>query len=184
MALVAPPPKDSSDQSKKKPSTSSVPSHTVRTSSTDQKLDKHRYHQQSSHVTARKSEKSSSKLSPLASIVFPRQIKLTSIERLRQSIDEQADEQLLSIVRHFVYVGTIDGQTSLIQHETQLYLVHTRHLSQELFYQLALYHFGNFGTIRLESESPSIEVSLTAIDERIFDQLFRNYFDWKRATTK
>ena len=160
MALVAPPPKDSSEPSKKKPASSLVPSHTVRTSSTDQKLDKHRYHQQSSSVvTARKSEKSSSKLSPLASIVFPRQIKLTSIDRLRRSIDEQADDQLLNIVRHFVYVGTIDGQTSLIQHETQLYLVHTRHLSQELFYQLALYHFGNFGTILLESESPSIEVS-------------------------
>ena len=138
MALVAPPPKDSSDQSKKKSSTSSVPSHTVRTSSTDPKLDKHRYHQQSSHVTARKSEKTSSKLSPLASIVFPRQIKLTSIERLRQSIEEQDDEQLLNIVCYFVYIGTIDGQTSLIQYETQLYLFHNRLLSQKLFYQLAL----------------------------------------------
>ena len=113
------------------------------------------YQFQKSSIT---SSSSSSGISPLASIVFPRKIKLTSIEVLRQSIDEECDTDLLNIIRNFVYVGTIDGQSSLIQHDTQLYLVHTRHLSQELFYQLCLYHFGNMGTIRLEPEPPSIEV--------------------------
>ncbi|CAF1075460.1 unnamed protein product, partial [Rotaria magnacalcarata] len=71
--------------------------------------------------------------------------------------NDECHTDLLNIIRNFVYVGTIDGQSSLIQHDTQLYLVHTRHLFQELFYQLCIYHFGNMGTIRLEPEPPSIE---------------------------
>ncbi len=172
MALVPPTPKDSvetdttskkisSDSSNstiKKSNVNNDPSHTVRTSSRDQKLDKHRYHNTSISIP-KKSLTSSSTISPLSSIIFPRKIKLTSIEILRQSIDDECDNDLLNIIRNFVYVGTIDGQSSLIQHDTQLYLVHTRHLSQELFYQLCIYHFGNMGTIRLEPQPPSIEVN-------------------------
>jgi DNA mismatch repair ATPase MutL len=171
MTLVPPTPKDpvendttskktSSDTSNsttKKTNLNNDPSHTVRTSSRDQKLDKHRYHNTSISIP-KKSIQSSSIISPLSSIVFPRKIKLTSIETLRQTIDDECDTDLLNIIRNFVYVGTIDGQSSLIQHDTQLYLVHTRHLSQELFYQLCIYHFGNMGTIRLEPQPPSIEV--------------------------
>lgn len=172
MALVPPTPKDfveantttpkisSSDNTKsmmKKTNINSDPSRTVRTSSRDQKLDKNRYHNTSISIP-KKSTISSTTISPLASIVFPRNIKLTSIDRLRESINDDCDTDLLNIIRNFVYVGTIDGQSSLIQHDTQLYLVHTRHLSQELFYQLCIYHFGNMGTIRLDPEPPSIEV--------------------------
>jgi DNA mismatch repair ATPase MutL len=169
MALRAPVVRESSDgddaaatatsSSDKSSATLANPSRAVRTSSRDQKLDKHRYHNSSSLVIGKRPADPSNTISPLASIVFARQIKLTSVDELRRSIDEQRDDELLEIVRHFVYVGTIDGHSSLIQHETQLYLVDTRHLSQELFFQLCLYHFGNFGTIRLESDSPTIEVS-------------------------
>ncbi len=154
MTLVPPTPKDpvenettSDTSTRKKSNINNVPSHTIRTSSRDQKLDKHRYHNTSISIP----KKSSSMISPLSSIVFPRKIKLTSI-------DDECDTDLLNIIQNFVYVGTIDGQSSLIQHDTQLYLVHTRHLSQELFYQLCIYHFGNMGTIRLEPQPPSIEV--------------------------
>lgn len=174
MALVPPTPKDhiENETSSKKTSSdalsaipkkstiSSDPSRTVRTSSRDQKLDKHRYHNTSISIP-KKSTISSTTISPLASIIFPRNIKLTSIELLRETINDECDLDLLNIIRNFVYVGTIDGQSSLIQHDTKLYLIHTRHLSQELFYQLCIYHFGNMGTIRLEPEPPSIEVSLT-----------------------
>jgi DNA mismatch repair protein MLH1 len=171
MSLVPPTPKDSvetNNQSKKTSSDSTNPtarkshvnndpSHTVRTSSRDQKLDKHRYHNTSITIP-NKSLISSSIISPLSSIVFPRKIKLTSIERLRESINEDCDRDLLNIIRNFVYVGTIDGESSVIQYDTQLYLIHTRHLSQELFYQLCIYHFGNLGTIKLQPQPPSIEV--------------------------
>ncbi|CAF3299294.1 unnamed protein product [Rotaria socialis] len=171
MTLVPPTPKDSMETetaskkissntanstTAKKSIANSDPSRTVRTSSRDQKLDKHRYHNSSISIP-KKSTLSSITISPLASIVFPRNVKLTSLEILRQSISDECDTDLLNIIRNFVYVGTVDGQSSLIQHDTQLYLVHTRHLSQELFYQLCIYHFGNMGTIRLEPEPPSIE---------------------------
>jgi DNA mismatch repair protein MLH1 len=203
MALVPPTPKDPVEKDSipkktsmdttlsnvKKPTVTSDPSRTVRTSSRDQKLDKHRYHNTSISIPKKSitSSSPSSGISPLASIVFLRKIKLTSIEILRQSIDEECDTDLLNIIRNFVYVGTIDGQSSLIQHDTQLYLVHTRHLSQELFYQLCLYHFGNMGTIRLEPEPPSIEVIynihlLTFSHDDYF--VFRNYFVLKQLMKK
>jgi DNA mismatch repair protein MLH1 len=173
MTLVPPTPKDpvesdtiskkiSSDSKKSNPNND--PSHTVRTSSRDQKLDKHRYHNTSISIP----KNSSLTKSPLSSISFPRKIKLTSIEKLRQSIDDNCDQDLLNIIRNFVYVGTIDGQSSLIQHDTQLYLIHTRHLSQELFYQLCIYHFGNMGTIKLEPQPPSIQVSFILNNKLIF----------------
>ena len=149
----------------KAPNTNSHPSNTVRTSSRDQKLDKHRYHQTSISIP----KKSSSLLkSPLASIEFPRRIRLTSIEQLRQSVDDQGDEELTNLIRKFVYVGTIDDQTSLIQYETELYLIHTRILSEELFYQLFIYHFGNFGTIHLNEsdEAPNVEVRSILLGKR------------------
>jgi len=168
MTMIPPKPKDSQkdkqqdeeeekDSLPKKSSASADPSHTVRTSSRDQKLDKHRCHNQSL-INPQKTLVKTSTISPLASIVFPRKIRLTSIELLRQSINDDCDQDLLSLIRNFVYVGTIDGQTSLIQHDTQLYLVHTRHLSQELFYQLAVFHFGNMGTIKLTPHPPQIQV--------------------------
>ena len=146
----------------KVPNTNSHPSNTVRTSSRDQKLDKHRYHQTSLSIPKKSSTASSSSLlkSPLAAIEFPRQIRLSSIEQLRQAVDDQCDEELTNLIRNFVYVGTIDDQTSLIQYETELYLIHTRVLSEELFYQLFIYHFGNFGTVDLNEsdEAPNVEV--------------------------
>lgn len=149
---------DSISSITKKSNTNSDPSHTVRTSSRDQKLDKHRYHNTSITIPKKSQISSLTTISPLSSINFARKIKLTSIEMLRQSIDDDCDQDLLNIIRNFVYVGTIDGQSSLIQHDTQLYLVHTRHLSQELFYQLCIYHFGNMGNISLQPQPPSIEV--------------------------
>lgn len=172
MTMIPPKPKESQEEGEeeevksRKSSTDSLPkkshvtvdpSHTIRTSSRDQKLDKHRYHNQSI-LNPQKTLIQSSTISPLASIVFPRKIRLTSIELLRQSINDDCDQDLLNLIRNFVYVGTIDGQTSLIQHDTQLYLVHTRHLSQELFYQLCIFHFGNMGTIKLTPNPPQIQV--------------------------
>lgn len=152
--------KSSSDTIKKSNNNSDLPSHTIRTSSRDQKLDKHRYHNTSiTNIKKSNLSSTSTTVSPLSTINFPRKIKLTSIELLRQSIDENLDKDLLNIIRNFVYVGTIDSESSLIQHDTQLYLVHTRHLSQELFYQLCIYHFGNMGTISLQPKPPSIQVN-------------------------
>ena len=175
MTLVPPTPKDSTpseiiskkfsvDTSSSTTKKSNDPSDVVCTSSRDQKLDKHRYHNTSICIP-KKSTTSSCMVPPLASVVFPRKIKLTSIETLHQAIDEECGTDLLNIVRNFVYVGTIDGQSSLIQHDTQLYLVHTRHLSQELFDQLYIYHFGNMGTIRLEPQPLFLEVGLESFFE-------------------
>lgn len=83
----------------------------------------------------------------------------------------------MNLIRRFVYVGTIDAQKSLIQFETELYLTDTRHLSQELFYQLFIYHFGNMGTIQLEPEAPLVEVRSYAVSLALNVVSSRSGFD-------
>ncbi|CAF1045376.1 unnamed protein product, partial [Didymodactylos carnosus] len=129
----------------------------IRTDSRDQTLDKLKYHRSTSSSSKKTDDTEENEYqSPLAQIQFDRQIKLSSILELKQSIDDVCDQILEDIIKEFVYVGACDHKYSLIQYQTQLYLCDTRQLSQELFYQLSIYHFGNMGTIKLEQQ-PKIE---------------------------
>ena len=56
---------------------------------------------------------------------------------------------LRELFKHHTFVGCVNSEHAVIQHQTKLYLVNTVKLSQELFYQLAIFDFGNFGIMRL-----------------------------------
>lgn len=58
-------------------------------------------------------------------------------------------EELTSLLRDHTFVGSIDPELALLQHQTKLYLVNTTALSLEMFYQIMLRDFGNFGMLRL-----------------------------------
>jgi DNA mismatch repair protein MLH1 len=61
-------------------------------------------------------------------------------------------------------VGLIDPRFALIQHETRLYLCNTEKLSEELFYQILLFRFGNLNVLRLSEPAPITELALLAVD--------------------
>ncbi|XP_062851880.1 DNA mismatch repair protein Mlh1 [Trichomycterus rosablanca] len=93
-----------------------------------------------------------------------RVIKLTSIKDLRNDITEQAHKGLQEMLQNHSFVGCVNPQWALIQHHTKLYLLNTTTLSQELFYQILLYDFGNFGVLRLSSPAPLYDLAMLALD--------------------
>ncbi|XP_022540962.2 DNA mismatch repair protein Mlh1 isoform X2 [Astyanax mexicanus] len=93
-----------------------------------------------------------------------RVIKLSSIKELRSEITDQTHKGLQEMLQNHSFVGCVNPQWSLIQHHTKLYLLNTSKLSQELFYQILIYDFGNFGVLRLSSPAPLYELAMLALD--------------------
>ncbi|KAL0964219.1 hypothetical protein UPYG_G00321000 [Umbra pygmaea] len=93
-----------------------------------------------------------------------RVIKLNSVKELRESITEHAHKGLQEMLQNHSFVGCVNPQWTLIQHHTKLYLLNTTKLSQELFYQILIYDFGNFGVLRLSEPAPLYDLAMLALD--------------------
>uniref|UniRef100_A0A4W6FE08 DNA mismatch repair protein MLH1 n=1 Tax=Lates calcarifer TaxID=8187 RepID=A0A4W6FE08_LATCA len=93
-----------------------------------------------------------------------RVIKLTSIKELRTEITENTHKGLQEMLQKHSFVGCVNPQWTLIQHHTKLYLLNTTKLSQELFYQILIYDFGNFGVLRLSTPAPLYDLAMLALD--------------------
>lgn len=86
-------------------------------------------------------------------------IRLTSIKTLRASVRDEVHASLTEIFTSLTYVGLVDPfrRLAAMQSGVNLYLVDYGLLSNELFYQIGITDFGNFGAIQLRpSESPPI----------------------------
>ncbi|KAH7100068.1 DNA binding protein [Auriculariales sp. MPI-PUGE-AT-0066] len=76
----------------------------------------------------------------------------TSIQNLRQEVQDNVHRQLKDILVEHVFVGLVDASRglSLIQHTKKLYLLNHSMLSEELFYQLLLRQFSSYSRIGLK----------------------------------
>uniref|UniRef100_A0A8C2PN65 DNA mismatch repair protein MLH1 n=1 Tax=Cyprinus carpio TaxID=7962 RepID=A0A8C2PN65_CYPCA len=99
-----------------------------------------------------------------ASLPRRRVIKLTSIKEIRQDIEQQTHKGLQDLLQNHSFVGSVNPQWTLVQHQTKLYLLNTTKLSQELFYQILIYDFGNFGVLRLSNPAPLYDLAMLALD--------------------
>uniref|UniRef100_A0A1B6KAB7 DNA mismatch repair protein MLH1 n=1 Tax=Graphocephala atropunctata TaxID=36148 RepID=A0A1B6KAB7_9HEMI len=93
-----------------------------------------------------------------------RDLQLTSVMNLRQEIEQDVHVGLREILSNLTFVGCINQERALIQHETNLYICNTRLLAEEMFYQILLYEFGNFGVIKFKESLPLLEVCELALD--------------------
>ncbi|XP_060070717.1 DNA mismatch repair protein Mlh1-like isoform X2 [Ylistrum balloti] len=93
-----------------------------------------------------------------------RQIKLSSVLSLQQTVKDDAHKGLTEMFRNHKFVGCVNEEFSLIQHQTMLFLVNTTTVSKELFYQILLFDFGNFGNLRLSEPAPIYELAMLALD--------------------
>ncbi|XP_035767094.1 DNA mismatch repair protein Mlh1 [Neolamprologus brichardi] len=93
-----------------------------------------------------------------------RVIKLNSIKELRAEITENTHKGLQEMMQNHSFVGCVNPQWSLVQHHTKLYLLNTNKLSQELFYQILIYDFGNFGVLRLSTPAPLYDLAMLALE--------------------
>ncbi|KAF9128870.1 DNA mismatch repair protein [Mortierella sp. GBA39] len=93
------------------------------------------------------------------------EVKLTSVLQLRDEVKKQGHSILTPIFASHTFVGILDNQRGLIQNELVLYLVNYEAISEELFYQICLRDFSNFGFIRLSSPVSIKDMVRMALDD-------------------
>ncbi|XP_038596811.1 DNA mismatch repair protein Mlh1 [Tachyglossus aculeatus] len=93
-----------------------------------------------------------------------RVINLTSILTLQEEVNERGHQPLRELLLGHSFVGCVSPQWALAQFQTKLYLLNTTKLSQELFYQILIYDFANFGVLRLSEPAPLHTLAMLALD--------------------
>lgn len=128
----------------------------VRTSAKEQKITKYW-----------SSERTSQHESALSNSPPPsrREHRLTSVHTLLEAVKTDCHSGLQDILHNHSFVGCVDHNLVLIQHSTHLYLARTKLLSEQMFYQILLSDFGNFGVIKLSPPASIRQLALLALDQ-------------------
>ncbi|CAG8525033.1 2781_t:CDS:10 [Paraglomus occultum] len=95
------------------------------------------------------------------------EVRLTSVLTLREKVIGKEHKGLTELFSNHTMVGCVDDSLTLalIQHKTKLYLVNYNALGEELFYQLILQEFANFGFIRLSNPAPISQLVDIALED-------------------
>ena len=96
-------------------------------------------------------------LDDLSSMVAHRRTdvdKFQSLRNLRNKVKLNTNLSHRELISSHSFVGIIDREFALVQHDTSLYIVNTPAISKQLFYQITLRDFGNFNAIRLNPPVP------------------------------
>ncbi|SCU96990.1 LAFA_0G09186g1_1 [Lachancea sp. 'fantastica'] len=115
------------------------------------------------------------------------EVNLASIKTLRRMVDDDTNTDLTNAFANLTYVGIVDEQRRLatIQHDLRLYLVDYGSICYNLFYQIGLMDFANFGKIYLGSEDgEGISIKKTLCDtlsanENFLPSLLQKLWDMK-----
>ncbi|KAJ1534924.1 DNA mismatch repair protein [Nowakowskiella sp. JEL0078] len=105
------------------------------------------------------------------------EVRLTSVLELREEVHNEENKGITDIFKENSFVGCVDGILCLAQHRTKLYMIDYReasYISFELFYQLSLKSFGNFGFIMLSSPIPINSLVMVALDAEGEDKWLNN----------
>lgn len=114
----------------------------------------------SSNGSSERKSKSAKKSDPVAH----HQIRLTSVVQLQKEIEKNSDAGTRELLQNHTFVGCIDRQWTLIQHQTQLYMCNITKLSKELFYQILMFDFGNLGLMKLSEKASLYELAMLALE--------------------
>ncbi|KAL6612689.1 DNA mismatch repair protein MutL [Neocallimastix sp. 'constans'] len=91
-------------------------------------------------------------------------VKLTSVLNLREMVDKNDNKGISNFFHNHTFVGCVDETLALIQYQTKLYLVNYQETSRELFYQLVLRQFSNFGFINLTQKLPIYDLLMISLE--------------------
>ncbi|KAJ3008170.1 DNA mismatch repair protein [Thoreauomyces humboldtii] len=94
----------------------------------------------------------------------PVEVRLTSVLELQEELQQTKHRGLTEIFAGHTFVGFVDDVLALIQYQTKLYMIDFEDITRELFYQLALLGFSNFGTITLAEPVSVRELVLLALE--------------------
>ncbi|XP_071450972.1 DNA mismatch repair protein Mlh1 [Hetaerina americana] len=95
-----------------------------------------------------------------------KEVNLYSILTLRKAIEDSCHSGLRGLLKDHSFVGCVSRDKALVQHHTSLYLCNTSKLCEELFYQIMMYQFGNFGMIKFSEPVPLYDLGLMAIQSK------------------
>lgn len=96
-----------------------------------------------------------------------REIKLTSVLKMKTKVENECNIAVKDIVSNITYVGTIDPNAVMVQHSTSLYLFRLGVLAEELFYQIMLFDFGNFGAIKFKSSLSLYDLAILGLEDPV-----------------
>ncbi|CAI4229000.1 unnamed protein product [Auanema sp. JU1783] len=80
-----------------------------------------------------------------------------SLSNLRREICVETSQELRDLFKTISFVGCINAEHILVQYSTSLFMFNLRKITEELFYQILLFSFGNFGSVRLDNGGISVE---------------------------
>ncbi|XP_013773945.1 DNA mismatch repair protein Mlh1-like isoform X1 [Limulus polyphemus] len=135
----------------------------VRTDCRDQKLDAF-IHKSSEKSRDEEATVASEQTNSVDDTPTQRSIQLTSVSNLRQEIQNKGHSGLKELFQEHTFVGCVNREFSLVQHQTKLYLTNNHRLSEELFYQIMIENFGNFGILKLSSPAPIYDLAMLALE--------------------
>ncbi|XP_047343450.1 DNA mismatch repair protein Mlh1 [Vespa velutina] len=95
---------------------------------------------------------------------FRREVKLTSVLKLRKQVEDNCHQGLREILSNLIFVGCIDEVSTLIQSGVNLYICNTKKLAEELFYEIMLYDFANYGVIKFSDPISLYDLAILGLE--------------------
>ncbi|KAJ3338697.1 DNA mismatch repair protein [Gonapodya sp. JEL0774] len=92
-------------------------------------------------------------------------VRLSSILELREEVESKEHKGITEVFRDCTFVGCVDQQLALIQHQVRLFMVNYVEISREFFYQLFLRMFSNLGHVYLPQTSIQHLIELALEEE-------------------
>lgn len=94
-----------------------------------------------------------------------RDLNLKSVNELKESVENETCTDTLSILQDMTFVGCLERELAVVQHQTSLFIINTQLLSQQLFYQLALFNLGNLGYFQFEQPLSIYDLAIMALED-------------------
>ena len=89
---------------------------------------------------------------------------LTSVHDIKKEMLDSCSTQCKDLLASLTFVGCVDRELALIQHETKLFLVNTSRLSQLLFRQMLFTNFSSLPVIELSDPPKVKDLALIGLD--------------------
>jgi len=139
----------------------------IRTDANLQKLDKF-FNSSISNKAPDKESKSLMTSSTMISdkdIINMKKDDLDSVKSLKKEIVSSCSTDCKNILANHTFVGCVDRELALFQHETKLFLVNTTRLTKLLFKQLILTKFGEIPVLRLCPPPRVLDLVMVALNQ-------------------
>ena len=90
---------------------------------------------------------------------------LTSVIEIRNAIVDNCSHECRNLIANHIFVGLVDKELALLQHETKLFLVNTTRLSNLMFRQIIFSQFGDLPVLKLCPPPRVCDLAMLAVED-------------------